>query len=77
MHHFFFEFVYNSINKNKILNKPFPHRKINGTPSQRSLCTWSTAQANVGVTESFGTVESSRYPVLASSATKSINYFNS
>lgn len=48
------------------LDVPLPQRKINGTPSQRSLFIFSTASAYVAVQEPSGTVRSSKYPNLAS-----------
>lgn len=53
------KFILNILFNSQIIFKPFPQRKINGTPSHRSLCTCKTAVANVGVIESFGTVGSS------------------
>lgn len=38
---------------------PFPHFNTNGTPSQRSLLIFNTADAKVGVLDPFGTVLSS------------------
>ena len=41
---------------------PFPHRKMKGTPSQRSLFISQMEVAKVGVLEAAGTLLSSRYP---------------
>lgn len=45
---------------------PLPHLRINGTPSHLSLVICKTPSAYVGVTESGGTVLSSKYPNFSS-----------